>query len=56
MKQLAWLLLFAGGSFLAVWIMWFSNWTIDDNPVGSAFACAYFLFGAIGGQWLLYDC
>ena len=51
-----WLSLFIVISACALWIVVYSHWNFQDNPVASRIAYGYFVLLSVGGCWMLYDC
>jgi len=55
MQRAAWILLFAVTTLVAAWIVIFSTWNLQDNPVASRFAIAFFIVICVGPYWMLFD-
>jgi len=55
MRLGAWILLFVITTLFAAWVVIFSTWNLQDNPVASQFAIAFFIFISAGPYWMLYD-
>lgn len=56
MRLIWWILVFIAITLLAGWVVIYSNWNLQDNPVASRIAIGYFFFVCAGGYWMLYDC
>jgi len=50
-----WALVFAAVSATALWIVIGSRWNLQDNPVASRIALAYFFVICAAPYWMLYD-
>ena len=50
-----WAIVFAAASATALWIVVGSRWNLQDNPVASRFALAYFFVICAAPYWMLYD-
>lgn len=55
MRLVLWILLFVVISLFAGWVVIFSSWNLQDNPVAARFAVAFFIFVGAGPYWMLYD-
>ena len=56
MRPIWWFSLFIVIFACAAWIVFYSNWNFQDNPVASRIAFGYFALLSVGGCWMLYDC
>jgi len=56
MRPIWWVSVFIVISAFALWIVVYSNWNLQDNPVASGIAIAYFIFMSTGPYWMVYDC
>lgn len=51
-----WTLVFAAVTAVAMWLVVGSRWNLQDNPIASRLAMAYYLLICVGPYWMLYDC
>jgi hypothetical protein len=56
MRLIWWILVFITVSFCALWVVIYSDWNLQDNPVGSRIAIGYFLLISSAPFWMIYDC
>jgi hypothetical protein len=55
MRLALWVLLFAAITLFAGWVVIFSGWTEQDNPIAVRFSIGFFIFLGGGPYWMLYD-
>jgi hypothetical protein len=55
LRVILWASVFAAVSVIALWLVIGNRWTLQDNPVASRIAIAYFLFICAAPFWMLYD-
>lgn len=55
MRLIVWTLVFILTTLCAAWIVIFSNWNLQDNPIASRFAIAFFVFVSVGPYWMFFD-
>ena len=56
MRPIWWIPVFVTVTSCALWVVVYSDWNLQDNPVASRFAIGCFLFISAGPYWMLYDC
>ena len=56
MRLIWWIPVFVAITLFALWIVIYSHWNLQDDPVASHIAIGYFLFICAGPYWMLYDC
>jgi hypothetical protein len=56
MRPIWWIPVFIAVTSCALWIVVYSNWNLQDNPVASRIAIGYFFFISATPYWMLYDC
>ena len=55
MRPIGWGLIFLMATLFMLWVVRFSNWNLEDQPVASRLAIAFWFFACIGPYWMLYD-
>src|SRR6202021_3431259 len=55
MRPIWWIPVFIAVSACALWIVVYSNWNLQDNPVAGRIAIGYFFLISAGPYWMLYD-
>jgi len=56
MRRIWWLSVFIVFTVFALWLVIYSNWNFQDNPVASCVAIGYLLLICAGSCWMVYDC
>ena len=51
-----WSPVFVAVTLFALWVVIYSNWNLQDNPVASCMAIGYLLFICAGSYWMFDDC
>jgi hypothetical protein len=55
MRLALWISLFAASTLFAGWVVIFSGWNLQDEPIAARFAIVFFVFFGGGPYWMLYD-
>lgn len=53
--KFGWALIFVAVTAIALWIILGDHWNLEDNPVASRIALAYFFVISAAPYWMLYD-
>lgn len=55
MRPIRWAVIFLAATLLMFWVVVFSNWTLEDQPIASRIAIGFWFFAIFGSYWMLYD-
>jgi len=55
MRPIGWAVIFLTTATFMFWVVNFSHWNLEDQPVASRLTIAFWLFACLGAYWMLYD-